>query len=148
MPNIYFTTHGTAVGSDLPQVLLTGSASHRIAPKAMILSFSGSPADVQTLVVMERTTDAGTGGTALTESPTDPLSPTSSTAAVGGTFSGAPTDAAEVLRFAINQRSIKEVYWPDGEEPLSVAASANGLMVNSESSTGTPTMQIYLRWKE
>lgn len=146
--SLYQCTAGVAVGSDLPIINLTGSAAIRILLKYLLVSFSGSPADVATLFMLERTTDAGTGGSALTETKTDPLTVTQTAAAVSGTFSAAPTDSDELLGFALNQRSVKEFYLPDGEEQISVASSANGLMLNSESSGGTPTCRATMKWRE
>lgn len=141
-------TGAVAVGSDLPIVNVTGGASNRLYLKYLLASFRGSPADVATDFMVERTTDVGSGGSALTETKTDPLTHAIVGAAVAGTFDTSPTDSDELLGFALNQRSIKEFYFPDGEEPCSVAASGNGIMLNSESSGGTPTCRFTIKWKE
>lgn len=145
---IYGATAGVAVGSDLPIINITGGTTIQVCLKHVLISFSGSPADVATLFMIERTTDAGTGGSALTEGKGNPLSVTPTGAAVAGTFSGAPTDSDELFGFSVNQRSVKEIYFNDGEELKTVASAANGIMLNSESSGGTPTCRTTMRWEE
>lgn len=146
--NIYFVTAGVACGSDLPIINVTGGTGVRIGVSHLIIGHSGSPADIATLYTLVRTTDAGTGGTALTEIKTDPLTATPTGAAVKGTYSADPTDSDEVIRLALNQRATHQIILPDGEEVLSLAASANGLMWLSVSSGGTPQCDLTFKWKE
>ena len=136
--NIYSVSAGVACGSDLPIINVTGSASIRTKIVEWLIGFSTAPADVATLLVFERTTDAGTGGTALTEEPIDPLTVAASSAAVSGTFSTAPTDGNVLQRIAMNQRATHRWVASAGRELVATAAANNGIMLNSESSGATP----------
>lgn len=149
MSSRYAATHQTPAGSDLPIINLTGGTTVRCKVYELIVSYSGTPADAAALFVMELTTTAGVGGTVLAETPLDPLTDTAIGAAVGGTFSTKPADAAELMQFALNQRAtFRWCASPDGEL-ITVAASAEGIMLNCESvSTGTPNVDATIHWLE
>lgn len=151
MPNRYSAVHQTAAGTDLPIINATGSATVRLALCHLILGSDATPADVAGEFVIDRTTDAGIGGTALTENALDPLSPTASVACVGGTFGTAPTDTANsnLLMIPLNQRATFTWWAREGFELYSILTSANGLMLNCTGmSSGTPNMNATLHWFE
>lgn len=149
MSSSYAVTHQTAAGTDLPMINLTGSAAIRCALYEIILGASGTPQDQSGIFVLERTTDAGTGGTTLTEEPLDPLTVAATGAAVGGTFGVVPTDGNELLQIALHQRATFRWVATPGKELISAAASANGLMLNCESySSGTPNIESTFHWTE
>ena len=151
MPNRYSVAHQTAAGTDLPIINLTGSAAVRCNLCHLILGSDPTPADVAGEFVVDRTTDAGTGGTALTENPLDPLTVAATVAGVGGTFSAAPTDTANsnLLMIALNQRATFTWWAREGFELISTATSANGLMLNCTGmSSGTPNMNATMAWFE
>lgn len=147
----YSVAHQTAAGTDLPIINLTGSAAVRLKLYDLILGSDATPADVAGEFVVDRTTDVGTGGTALTENPLDPLTVAATGAGVGGTFSAAPADTANsnLLMIALNQRATFRWVAAPGSELISTAASGNGLMLNCTGmSSGTPNMNATLLWEE
>lgn len=148
----YAVVHQTAAGTDLPIINLTGSAAIRAKIYDLILGFDAAPADVAAEIVVDRTTDAGTGGTALAENPLDPLTVAATAAAVGGTFTTAPADGATpivLLMIPLNQRAtFRWVAAPDGEL-ITTATASNGLMVNCTGmSSGTPNLNCCVHWLE
>lgn len=151
MPNRYSVMHQTAAGTDLPIINLTGSATVRVALSHLILGSDATPADVAGEFVIDRTTDTGIGGTALTENALDPLSPTAGGAAVGGTFGTAPADTANsnLIAVPLNQRATFTWWAREGFELYSILTASNGLMLNSVGmSSGTPNMVATLAWSE
>ena len=151
MPNRYSAVHQTAGGTDLPIMNCTGSATVRMALCHLVLGTDGTPADVAAEFVVDRTTDAGIGGTALTENALDPLSPAASVACVGGTFGTAPTDTANsnLLMIGLNQRATFTWWAREGFELYSILTSANGLMINCTGmSSGTPNYNLTVAWYE
>ena len=151
MPNKYTVVHQTPAGTDLPIINLTASATIRAALCHLILGSDATPADVAGEFVVDRTTDAGTGGTALTENASDPLSPSPTGAGVGGTFSTPPADTANsnLLMIPLNQRATVTWWARELFELYSVLTAANGLMLNSTGmSSGTPNMNACEHWME
>lgn len=144
----YYVNASVACGSDLPIINITGSAAIQINLYQLVVGFTGSPADVATLLMLERTTDAGTGGTSLTVNKRAPLTATATGTAKKGTYGAAPTDDAELLALPINQRATHRLLWPDKYPLVSVASANNGIMLNSESSGGTPTLHATMEWEE
>lgn len=147
----YSTRHQTAAGSDLPIINLTGSATVRASVFELILGSDATPADTAGEFVLNRTTDVGSGGTALPELPLDPLSATATCAAVGGTFGTPPTDTAstELLMIALNQRAtFRWVAAADRYRIVSIASANNGLMLNCVGHTATPNMNATIMWDE
>lgn len=151
MPARFSVVHQTAAGPDLPIINLTGSAAIRVAIVGVLIGSDATPADVAGEFIIDRTTDAGIGGTALTENLLDPLSTAQVGAAIGGTFSTAPTDTANsnLIMIPLNQRATFTWWAREGFELLSTATTANGLMLNSTGmSSGTPNMNATLLWQE
>jgi len=144
----YFAEAGVAVGTDLPIINVAGGTSIREKLFEWLISFSTAPADVATLFKIARTTDAGTGGTALTAAKHDPLTVAATGAPKSGTYTTAPTDEGQGQRFSINQRSSQRWTAREGKELISAAAANNGIMLNSQSSGGTPTCEATLNWEE
>ena len=150
----FVVTHDAAAGSDLPIINVTGSAAQRLALCYLSLGSSATPGDTAGKFVVERTTDVGTGGTALTERAPDQATATAPTpvgAAVGGTFGTPPTDTAnsEMLSIGLNQRATFQwVPATDRHRIWSLAVASNGLMVNCDSHTATPNINCTLWWDE
>ena len=122
----YSVVHQTAAGTDLPIINITASATVRINIYDVVLGSDATPADVAGEFVIDRTTDAGTGGTALTENGLDPIVDAATRAGVGGTFGTAPTDTANsnLMMIGLNQRATfrwvaapeRELYSPVGAQ--------------------------------
>lgn len=145
----YAVTHQTPAGTDLPMINLTGSAAIRCKLYDMIIGSDATPADVATEFVINRTTDAGTGGTALTEQALDPLQVAATGAAIGGTFTTPPADAGgQLMMIALNQRATFRWVAVAGGEMISAATAANGLMLNCTASSGTPNINTTFHWEE
>jgi hypothetical protein len=142
----YFAEAGVACGTDLPIINIAGGTAVRIQLFELLIGFSTAPADIATLFKLVRTTDAGTGGSALTAAKDDPLTVAATGAPKSGTYGTPPTDEAQGFRFAINQRATHRIVT---DKPLiSAAAANNGIMLNSQSSGGTPTADATMRWSE
>lgn len=148
---LYSVAHQTAAGTDLPIINLTGSAAIRVKLYDLVLGSDAAPADVAGEFVVDRTTGVGTGGTALTENPLDPLTVAATAAAVGGTFTTAPVDTANsnLLMIPLNQRATFRWVAAPGSELISTASASNGLMLNCTGmSSGTPNMNACIFWSE
>ena len=147
----YACVHQTAAGNDLPMINLTGSAAIRVKIYDLVIGSDAAPADVAGEFTINRTTDAGIGGTALTENPLDPLVVAATGAAIGGTFSTAPADGTPVilLMVALNQRATFRWVAAPGSELISTATAANGLMLNCVGfNSGTPNINSTFMWDE
>jgi len=148
MASKYGVQHQTPAGTTLPIINLTGSAAVRCGIYDIMIGSDASPADVATEFNVTRTTSVGTGGTALTEEPLDPLTVASTGAAIGGTFSGAPTKGNSLLMIALNQRAtFRWVAAPDSEL-ISTASANNGIELESVASGGTPNINATFLWQE
>lgn len=86
----YAVAHQTAAGSDLGLINLNNGANVRAMLYELILGSDATPADLAGEFVVNRTTAAGGGGTALTETPLDSLTVAATTAGTGGTFTTQP----------------------------------------------------------
>jgi hypothetical protein len=124
---IYSVNGQVSAGSDLPIINVTGDGT--------------TPAKINDIVV-------GCGGTSLTVNKNNPTSPNASATGKKGTFSTPPTDSSELFRLEMNQRATYRHVLHQGREFFSVIAASNGLMLNSESSTGTPTLGAQIFWEE
>lgn len=146
----YAVVHQTAAGATLPIINITGSAAIRVHLFDLLIGSDATPADVATELTVGLTTTVGTGGTALTESPLDPLTVAATGAAIGGTFSGAPTFTAnsERLMIALNQRATFRWVAVPGREIISTASANNGIELLSVASGGTPNINATMHWFE
>lgn len=146
----YNVNGSAAVGTSLPIVNLTGSASIAVSMYEFIIGFSSSPADVATIFKWMRSTDAGTGGTTISPEPLNPISVAATATAKQGTYGTAPATSGnkELMKLSINQRATHRWLCREGCEFKSTASSANGLMLRSESSGGTPTVDGSFYWME
>jgi hypothetical protein len=144
----YTMSHQTPVGTNLAIWILTGAATIRAKIYDLILGSDATPADVATEFSLQRHTAVGSGGTALTEEPLDPLTVAPTAAGLGGTFTGQPTWGNELMQIALNQRAtFRWVAAPDGEL-ISVANANNGIGLESQASGGTPNCNSTVMWKE
>lgn len=151
MPNLYTTVHQAAAGTGLPIINLTGGTTVRVNLAHIILGSDATPADVAGEFVVARTDDAGIGGTALTENAIDPISPTATVAAVGGTFGTDPASTANgnLLMIGLNQRATFTWWARETYELKSALVAGDGIMVECTGmSSGTPNMNLTLQWAE
>lgn len=146
----YACAHQTAAGSDLGLLNLAAGATVRCTLYELVLGSDATPADQAGEFVINRTTAAGTGGTALTETPLDPLTVAATVAGTGGTFTVQPTDTAstELLMIALNQRATFRWIAAPGGELYSTATAANGLFLRSVGHTATPNVNLTAHWLE
>lgn len=143
--------HQTAAGSDLALINLTGSATMRVGIYEFGISSDASPADLAGEFALNRTTDVGTGGTALTAVKHDPLSAAAVATGRGGTFTADPTDTANTVLWeqAVNQKAtFRWAALADRYRFFSIAAANNGLMMRSVSHGGTPNINCIIMWDE
>ena len=144
----YATQHQTAAGTTKTIINLVGAATIRPKWYDFILGSDAAPADVATEFNITRTTDAGTGGSALAESPLDPLMVAATGAATGGTFAAEPSAGPILMNVALNQRATFRWVAAPGSELITVATAANGIMCSSVASGGTPNINMTLMWEE
>ena len=138
----------TPAGTNLTILMLTGAATVRPKWYDFVIGSDATPADVATEFSIARVTTAGTGGTALTEEPIDPLTVAATAAAVQGTFSAEPTYGNRLMNIALNQRAtFRWVAAPDGAL-ITTATTANSLACRSIASGGTPNTNMTLMWEE
>lgn len=146
----HFSVSATGItnGSDLPIINLEGGTAVRHALYDVIIGSDDTPADKAARYVVERTTDAGTGGSALTEAPMDPADPASLVTAKSGTFGTKPADANEMLMISVNQRATFRWVAAPGGGIIAAAAAADGLMLNSEAASSAWATEATLIWLE
>ena len=113
-----------------------------------MIGSDATPADVATEFSIARVTDAGTGGTALTEAPIDSLTVAATGAAVQGTFSAEPTYSTRLMNIALNQRATFRWVSAPGGELITAATASNGLACRSIASGGTPNINMTIFWEE
>lgn len=134
----YAVAHQTAAGSDLGIINLNNGATVRCVLYELVMGSDATPADHAGEFVVNRTTAAGGGGTALTETPLDSLTVAATTAGTGGTFTAQPTDTAntEMLMIALNQRATFRWIAAPGGELIGIASANNGLFLRSVGHSG------------
>lgn len=147
----YALAHQTPAGSDLGIINMTGSAAVRPKLYDLIIGSDATPGDQAGEFMVNRSTTTGTGGSALTPEPLDPLTVASTTAGTGGTYATAqPTDTAntELLMIALNQRATFRWVAAPGGELIATASAANGLFLRSVGHTGTPNVNATMHFEE
>lgn len=145
----YLAVHQTPAGTDLSIMNVTGSAAIRLRWYDFIIGSDATPADTATEFGIARTTDAGTGGTTLTEQLVDPLTSGLIGAAIGGTFTTQPADAGgDIMMIALNQRATFRWVAAPGSELVASATAANGIHLRSVGSGGTPNINFTVFWEE
>ena len=152
---IYGTGHSTPGGTALPIINLTGGANFVFSLFDVTVGTVSSPADQQIDLEIGRTSSVGTGGTTLTENAFRQITASPSVvpqaAAVGGTFTAAPTYTANsgMVWLPLNQRaSNRWVTDPKyGIVSLAVAGAGVELLCNAVTS-GTPTIRAHFVWEE
>lgn len=138
----------TPAGTNLTIIMLVGGTTVRPVWFDFIIGSDATPADVATEFAISRTTAVGTGGTALTEEPLDPLTVAATGAATQGTFSAEPTYGNRLMNVAVNQRAtFRWVASPDGGL-ITTATASNGIACRSIASGGTPNTNMTIMWQE
>ena len=148
MSSRYGMGHQTAVGTDLAQWILAGSTAIRAKIYDIVIGSDATPADIATEFSVQRFTAVGTGGSALTEEPLDPLTVAATAVGTGGTFSGEPTWTNELMQIALNQRATFRWVAAPGGELITAAAANNGIGLESQGSGGTPNCNYTVHWEE
>lgn len=144
----YQGAHRTPAGSNLTILALESTASVVGAIHQIVLGSDATPADIATRFDVARTTAAGTGGTAVSEEPTDPQSPAASVNLRGGTMTE-PTYAANfLLEIPLNQRATFTWIANPGRELRLTVGAANGIGLRSISSGATPNINATIGWNE
>lgn len=146
----YAVAHQTAAGTDLGIINLANGAAVRAKLYELIIGTDGTPADLAGEFVVNRTTAAGGGGSALTETPLDSLTVAATTAGTGGTFTAQPTDTAntDLLMIGLNQRATWRWVTELSNALIGIAAAANGLFLRSVAHGGTPNINVTMHWDE
>ena len=146
----YASAHQTAAGSDLGLINLANGATVRAMLYELIIGSDATPSDLAGELVVNRTTAAGAGGTALTESPLDSLTVAATTAATGGTFTAQPTDTAstDLLMIGLNQRATFRWVTEITSALIGIAAAANGLFLRSVANGGTANLNCTIHFAE
>lgn len=153
---IYAATHTTPGGTDLPMINLTGGVNHQLRLFDVTVGTTSTPADAQLKLEVGRTTSVGTGGTSLTENANNPVSAspvvTAQSAAVGGTFSGAPAFTANTgfLPIPLHQRGTFRWVTDPKYGWASIVAANNGLelICRAVTASGTPDVYAGFMWEE
>lgn len=144
----YTVVHQTPAGTNLTMINITGSASVRIKLYEVIIGSDAVPEDDATEFGIGRTSSVGTGGTALNETPVDPLMVAASGVALGGTFTGQPTWADSLLMIALNQRATFRWMAAPGGELISTASANNGMACRTVNSTDINNQNVTMCWEE
>jgi hypothetical protein len=145
----YQVTHETPTGTVLPIINLTGGASNQLfLDTVSISSDEVAPAEQITKYRIQRTTDAGTGGTALTETKRNPLTSAPVGAAVGGTFSAAPAIGDILWAESVHQKIPFVLQFYPGNELITAATAANGIELASIAASAAYDCVATLGWKE
>ena len=106
--NAYSVAHQTAAGTDLGIIAIGSDGTVMVKMYDLIIGSDATPADLAGEFVVNRCTDTGTGGTAVTPEPTSIQTAAASATATGGTYTTAqPTDTAncDLLMIGLNQRA-------------------------------------------
>lgn len=143
----YGVQHSTASGANLDIINLTGAATIRCKLYDLVIGSDANAADGVQQFQIERSTSVGTGGTALTEEPLDPLTVAATAAALGGTFSGAPAEGNVLLEIPLNQRATFRWVAAPGSELISAATASNGLMLTTRGAA-THVVNATMLWEE
>lgn len=146
----YHTSHQTPAGSTLVLLLLTGGTTVRPAVYQWTIGSDATPADLAGEFTIQRTTAAGSGGSALNENTRDPLTVAATGACTGGTFTSAPTVTASSWQkmLGLNQRATYEWNANPGDEIYCTASSANGICAYSVAHGGSPNINTGFSWFE
>lgn len=144
----YQGVHRTPAGTNLSILALESTAAVIGKIHQIVIGSDATPADIATRFDVTRTTAAGTGGTAVSEEPTDPQMPAASVNLRGGTMTE-PTYASNfLLEIALNQRATFTWIANPGRELRTLVGTANGIGLRSVSSGGTPNINATVSWDE
>jgi len=134
-------TNATIVG-------LTSASTIRPNLFDLVISSSGTPADNEAHLHLERYTVAGTS-TAFTPIALDPADP-AALAAVGSNHTSEPTYTANavLLSIAFNQRATFRWVAAPGSEIKSPATAANGVGLQVQTATGSQEIEATILFEE
>lgn len=145
-----FSGYGTDTNTNNTTICqLIGSASVRAKIYDLVLGSRAAVNDYACGYSLRRTTTAGTGGTAWTPVPLDPLS-----SAVVSTFryadTGEPTytGSSTLLEFDVNQRATFRWVAAPGSELVTVATASNGIGLLAVSPTNAFAVEVTILWSE
>jgi hypothetical protein len=143
MPEPYDSTASVTVGTNLTmqnlyQTLTTPTTRGKVGE--VDISCPATPADQIAEFFFNRTTTAGSGGTAITPAQDDPGGPAGQFGVNAGSFSAEPTYTSGKTLWRLNCHQRNTVRWipRDGKEAMLIATQNNGLGLRSLSfSSGT-----------
>src|SRR3984885_9487110 len=143
MPEPYDSTASVTVGTNLTmqnlyQTLSTPTTRGKVGE--VDISCPDTPADQIAEFFFNRTTTAGSGGTAITPAQDDPGGPAGQFGVNAGSFSTEPTYTSGKTLWRLNCHQRNTVRWipRDGKEAMLIATQNNGLGLRSLSfSSGT-----------
>lgn len=146
----YTVTHETANGTNLPILNVAGGASNQLFfDQFSLASDETAPAEQIGAYNIVRTTDAGTGGSALTEVKVNPLTSAPVGAASGGAFSTAVPTVGDILKvMSVHQKLPWEFQLYPGKEYISAAAAGDGIEVESNAASSAFSCVCTIGWSE
>lgn len=144
----YQGVHRTPAGTNLTILALESAAAVVGKIHQIVLGSDATPADIATRFDLTRTTAAGTGGTAVSEEPTDPQSAAASCNLRGGTMTEPTYATPFLLEIPLNQRATFTWIANPGREMRSTVGAANGIGLRSVSSGATPNINCTIAWDE
>lgn len=146
----YSGNGSAAAGTDKTILTLISAATIRPRLYDLVIASGASPADVATILHLERFTAVGTEDSGFTPLPLDPDDPASAADYGVGVFSVEPTyTASEVLmKIALNQRATFRWVAAPGSELVAPATADNGIGLQSQSSGGTPQQDVTMFHEE
>lgn len=146
---MYNSEHTLAAVASKPHTLIAGGADLQIELTDLFAACKDSPADVSFEFGVYRTTDVGTGGSALTPEKVSGHGVASQATVKGGTFSADPTKSgASLMPIVFNHRAAFR-FPTDPRYPIrSKIASNNGLEVFCISTGSAGNVKAQPWWKE
>ena len=108
MANYATFANGATGGSDKGILCVGSDGTTRMGLYDVIIGNDATPGDQAAEYVVNRNTDTGTGGTAVTPEPLDPTQPAAKSTSTHGAYATTePADTAnsELLHIALNQRA-------------------------------------------
>ncbi len=149
MANTYSVSHEQVAATDLAAIELQGSATIRISLFDFVIGTAATPAEAANSYEIVRSTTAGITGTALTEEPFDPISPTAAATGEGGTWMTVPVSGADVFGpFGLHQKATYRWVAQPGREIISAAATGDGLTIGVKIANATVDITYTVVWFE
>ena len=145
-----YAGHGAAAaGTNKTLLALISATTVRPRLYDLILGSGAAVADVTTKYHLERFTAVGTEGSGFTPIALDPADPAAkSDYGVAHTAEPTYTASAHLLAISLNQRATFRWIAAPGSELIAPATANNGIGLQSQASTGTPTCEAVMLHEE